>query len=529
MWKIKWLASVINRKLMLSFFIIFSIYIVCDTGILILPMMYAQILNTVELTRQFPRTQFLSLVCLTILFLSVRLFATFLNSLQKLSIHKNISLYAIDRLFGLSPSELSEKGTGYYTTLILKRSEEISSLFDIKSMTGIINLLRLVVITVIIFYIDRIVGFLSIVLVFISVYIYRYGNKRFIEKYNPLVKKRMQYFSDVEDSFSNRDEIILLNAVSYEEKRKYSFTEILKKVTTEALSLNFAYFFIKLDFVRIFYELFVFAWSLRMVYRGVYPIGTGIVLISYASMMGKPIAYLNSVLSGIQRGLNAIDIVSEIDRKNTEKDIQLRHITEISFKNVSYEIKGKRILTDLSFKIYKGEKVRIYGPSGKGKSTVVSLILKDVLPSSGEITINRININFISKEWLHKYITVLSQDSELFPGTIEENIRLNQENRLGISLKEILRMVKIKFPLDYRIEEDLSNLSRGEKERILLARFLYHSSEFVILDEPLGGVDKDTKGEILLNLRKFLVNKTVIIITHNKETGNLLADRRIYI
>lgn len=529
MTNIKWVFRSINKTLLISFFAVFSVYLLSETGLLILPLLYGQILNTVESTRTFPLHLFMMLLGFTVLLLTLRSYTGFINSRQQAKIHEDLCLVAIKKIFNLPPSNVAEKGSKYYTDTVLERTREVSTLFDIKAMTGIINLIKLFVITVIIFFIDKIVGVVSVVLILVSIYIYKYGNEYFMKHNKELKKKKMEYLSNVEDTINNKEEIHVLNAFSCELKRNSIFTEELKKMASKIFVRDFIHFFIELDFVRIFYELFVFAWGLYQAYIGSYQIGTGIVLIGYSTMITGPIVYLNSILLNIKNSLNAVDILKELEVKEEGVIVPEGEIEEIIFDKVNYTVNGRDIFKDFSFSIKKGEKIAILGPSGKGKSTLVSLILKDVKPTSGKILINGKDINFISKDWLYQQIAVLSQNSTLFPATIEENIKLGEDFYRREELEGILRKVKLPFDLDYTIEENASNVSQGEKERVLLARLIAHNKNFVILDEPLEGVDIETKKEIISFLKEYLKDRTVLVITHRDEIAQSLCEREMMV
>jgi ABC-type transport system involved in cytochrome bd biosynthesis fused ATPase/permease subunit len=124
---------------------------------------------------------------------------------------------------------------------------------------------------------------------------------------------------------------------------------------------------------------------------------------------------------------------------------------------------------------------------------------------------------------------VLSQNSTLFPATIEENIKLGEDFYRREELEGILRKVKLPFDLDYTIEENASNVSQGEKERVLLARLIAHNKNFVILDEPLEGVDIETKKEIISFLKEYLKDRTVLVITHRDEIAQSLCEREMMV
>jgi ABC-type multidrug transport system fused ATPase/permease subunit len=139
-----------------------------EIGLLFLPLLYGEILNIVEGTRTFPKGYFITLLFLTIILLFLRSFSGYFNGKIKVDIHENISLESIKKIFKIPPVKLAEKGSKYYTDIILERSSEAADIFDFNSMTGFLNLIKLIVITGIILFLDITIFFVSIILVLLS-------------------------------------------------------------------------------------------------------------------------------------------------------------------------------------------------------------------------------------------------------------------------------------------------------------------------------------------------------------------------
>ncbi len=531
MGRVKYIVGILGKYNLIRFFLVFGLYFSADIGLLVLPVLYGQILNITEQTKTFPAHKFLLYLILTVLLFSVRALARFLNNLLKIDFFKEISISALKNLLFVRFDNIARKGREYYSDIVLNKSLDVSSLFDIDSMSGFINLLRLVVITTVIFFMDKVVWLSSLMLIFVSTYIYRYGTEYFMKGYSEVVEKNKTYLSNVDDVIKNREEIIAFDSIKTEIRRNNLLTEMLRQMRSVLLSRDFVHFFIELDFTRVFYELFVFAWSLHSVYIGRYPIGTGLVLIGYGSMMAEPIAYLNSILSGIKKDMNSLEILESLGENkpnSSEESIDTgEKIKRISFENVGFSVGKRKIFDNLSFDIIKGETVSLVGPSGCGKSIVVSLILKDKEKSNGHILINDKPIEDVPKKWILDNISVLSQNSTLFPGTVKENITLGNDSLNDIDLKKILKSARVLLPLDYLININADNVSQGEKARILLARVIATNKDFVILDEPLEGVDEKTKNEILIFLKKYLKNKTCLLITHKQEIAEFLSDKTV--
>lgn len=194
---------------------------------------------------------------------------------------------------------------------------------------------------------------------------------------------------------------------------------------------------------------------------------------------------------------------------------------------------GTSALSDISLSIDKGEFVFIVGPSGSGKTTLLRLLIRDMTPTRGIITLNNVDIGKLSNKkvpQLRKQIGVVFQDLKmLMDRTIYENILLPLE-MAGMDHKEAEEKVH-KILTQVGIEEHMEKfpiqLSGGELQRAAIARALVFSPEILLADEPTGNLDNTTSWEIVKLLQD--INKlgtTVIMATHNLEVVNSL-DKRV--
>jgi len=197
-------------------------------------------------------------------------------------------------------------------------------------------------------------------------------------------------------------------------------------------------------------------------------------------------------------------------------------ITEIEFRNVSFKYpgtSGNDILADVDFKLKKGETVAILGSTGSGKTTLVSLIARYYDVCSGEILINGVNVKEYTLTSLRKKIGYVLQKSELFSGTIEENIKWGDENA---TLQEVCECAKIAQADDFIqgfnegydtiIGEKGASLSGGQKQRISIARSIMKKPEVLIFDDSTSALDLGTESRLHAALRENLSETTVIMI-----------------
>ena len=199
---------------------------------------------------------------------------------------------------------------------------------------------------------------------------------------------------------------------------------------------------------------------------------------------------------------------------------------DIEFKNISYSYNNyDYIIKDCSFKITNGSHVLLNGESGCGKSTICKLIYKNNTSNKGDIIIDNQNIKDLDNFIIRNNILYVSQNEELFTGTIKENIVAFRD----ISEAEFNKVCKLCY-VDKLIENkgmrydsliELGNsLSGGEVQRIILARGLLKKANIIILDEALSEVDSNLEDKIIKNIRKYYQDKTIIYISHKNQTNN---------
>lgn len=209
-------------------------------------------------------------------------------------------------------------------------------------------------------------------------------------------------------------------------------------------------------------------------------------------------------------------------------------ISMITFSEVSKSFSSTNAaLKNVTFAVDNNEFVFLVGPSGAGKTTILRLILADLLPDSGEISIDDWNItrkSFKEAHLLRRNIGMVFQDFKLLPYlNIYENISLGLEvqhvnhNYIKQEVEELLEIVGLKgYGLRFPKE-----LSAGEQQRVAIARALAGGRDIILADEPTGNLDPKTAWEIMKIFKKLEGEKTIIITTHNMDILHTLKKRTI--
>ncbi len=196
---------------------------------------------------------------------------------------------------------------------------------------------------------------------------------------------------------------------------------------------------------------------------------------------------------------------------------------EIAFDAVSHAYsEGRRpALHDLSFTLHEGETLGLVGPSGAGKSTIVWLILRFFDPQQGVIRLGGRNVRDVPLDELRERISVVTQDTYLFHGTVAENLRFGNPHATHARLEEAARdanahefINQLPNGYDTVVGERAVRLSGGQKQRIAIARALLKDAPILILDEALSSVDAENEALIQQALDRLMAGRTTLIIAH---------------
>jgi subfamily B ATP-binding cassette protein MsbA len=241
-----------------------------------------------------------------------------------------------------------------------------------------------------------------------------------------------------------------------------------------------------------------------------------------------PLKSLINVNVLLQSGLGAASRIFDfIDMKN---DIiggtkTVKKLDKVVFKKVNFKYPNsqKKVLSDISLSFKKNKKIALVGPSGSGKSSLLSLMIRLFDYQEGSIFINDQNIKNIQLKNLRDKFSLVSQDTVLFDGSIYENIKYNSKS----SSKDILNAVRLacvdeftdnlQEKLDTNIGENGIKLSGGQRQRIAIARAIAQKKEVILLDEPTSNLDLKTESELFKNLSQ-IQNITLIVVAHRLST-----------
>ncbi len=272
--------------------------------------------------------------------------------------------------------------------------------------------------------------------------------------------------------------------------------------------------------------------GVRRVMDGVLTPGDLLVFVSYMKDMYRPLRKLSKLTSRVakatacgERVLEILDIEPEI--KDSPGAIAAAPFRgEIAFDNVSFSYGDSDcVLRDINFAIEPGQTVALVGPSGTGKTTLVNLVLRFYDPAQGAVRIDGYDLREITLESLRNQISVIMHEPSMFGLSIRENIALGKPEATE---EEIIQATKIANAHDFIMNmedgydtivgEQGSTLSRGQKQRISLARAAVRDAPIIILDEPTTGLDVESEFLVVDSLTRMTEKRTCIVIAHHFST-----------
>jgi ABC-type multidrug transport system fused ATPase/permease subunit len=268
------------------------------------------------------------------------------------------------------------------------------------------------------------------------------------------------------------------------------------------------------------------------VQAGTMTLGDFLMYISFTFLLAMPVIELTSIGTQITEALAGLDRIREVmamsteDEQDTSRQPIPRIKGSIDFDNVEFEYdKDVPVLKGVSFHAEAGSTTALVGSSGSGKSTILSLVLNFIQPTSGKIRIDGLDLQSVRLRDYRKHLGVVLQDNFLFDGTILDNIRFSNPEANLHEIKSVCRIANAdefieKFPNGYEtiVGERGVKLSGGQRQRIAIARALLANPRILILDEATSSLDSESEALIQEGLNRLRQGRTTFVIAHRLST-----------
>jgi ATP-binding cassette subfamily B protein len=334
------------------------------------------------------------------------------------------------------------------------------------------------------------------------------------------------------DNLSGIREIKAFTREEDEEKRVHTGIDNYRKSLLKALKLM-ATFQPFVEFTSSIGTLIVIYFGGRLALQGTLPVADLVAFFLYLESFYSPVRNLSGAWESVQSSLAGADRVAGLLAEPREPQtvrgaapVTGRARGEFVFQNVSFEYTdGIPVLEDVSLQIPAKSVVALVGPTGVGKSTLVSLIPRFYDVTSGSITLDGRNLSDYTLDSLRQQISIVLQDVFLFYGTVRENLLFGRPNADEAEMIAAARVANahdfiadLPEGYDTLIGERGVKLSGGQKQRLSIARALLKDAPILILDEATSSVDTETEQLIQQALDRLMQGRTTIIIAHRLST-----------
>lgn len=295
------------------------------------------------------------------------------------------------------------------------------------------------------------------------------------------------------------------------------------------------------EVIAMFAQCGIYAVGLLMM-NGMFSLGTILAMTDYSARFWMPLMNISNVMTMLLNATAYLERIFELmdepvtvdDAENASEMPKIRG--NVRFENVTFSYEnGINILENLSFEVQSGQSIALVGPTGAGKSTIVSLISRFYNLNSGMIMIDGVDISEVTLKSLRSQMGIMLQDSFIFSGTILDNIRYG---RLDATLEECRAacgivgvdefIMSLRNGYDTMINERGGGLSQGQKQLLAFARTIVSNPKILVLDEATSSVDAKTERNLQNGINHLLKGRTSFIIAHRLSTIRS-CDRIMYV
>jgi ATP-binding cassette subfamily B protein len=444
----------------------------------------------------------------------------------------DVRKHIYEHLQALSLRYYEDKQTGQLMSRVINDTELFEQLISHAVPDVVVNLITLVGVSAVLLSLNWRLTLLSMIpipLVVISLQVYaRYVRPAFRERQKELGNLN----AILNDSLSGIREIKAFTREVEEMKRVNQGIDRYRVSLLGALKLM-ATFQPFIEFTSSLGMLVVIYFGGKLALTGVLSVADLVAFFLYLDIFYQPVRNLSNAWEQIQGSLAGADRVADLLEQQPEMQnwpgavsLEGRAAGNISFQNVDFEYAPEtRVLEEINLDIPAHQVIALVGPTGVGKSTLVSLIPRFYDVTSGSITLDGKDIRQFTLDSLRRQISFVLQDVFLFHGSVRENILFG---RPGATEQELITAAKIANAdgfisalsdrYDTLIGERGVKLSGGQKQRLSIARAVLKDAPILILDEATSSVDTETELLIQQALERLMVGRTVIIIAHRLST-----------
>ncbi|HEO3684989.1 TPA: ABC transporter ATP-binding protein [Streptococcus agalactiae] len=341
-----------------------------------------------------------------------------------------------------------------------------------------------------------------------------------ISKQRGYITKLDAYSDYLIDTISNLTGIKLNNLQKTFKGNYKNKLQNLKDASMSNLKINMTVTSLQYFITIILSSLILFI-SAKLIILGNLTLGNIVAFSSYMEKLNssiKKIGDLNLSFNEVNVDLERYKKIMDHGSEKKTDGKKLSKVTSLKFKNVSFKYDDEYILKDFSFEISKPGLYAIVGENGSGKTTIFNLISKLYTNYEGEILINGNEINDYKDEDLRNEVLFLESKSFILRDNLTSNITLLEKNKVDeLYLEKTIQFLELEGIEKYSTKNLKDNLSKGEQQKVQLARMMIGRYSLILLDEVLSGLDQEMKKKVISKIKEKSKNKIIVIVSHDNE------------
>ena len=442
-----------------------------------------------------------------------------------------LTLTIYDKLQSMSMGYFQDKQTGELMSRMVNDTRQIELLVAHAIPDLASNLLVVAAVAVMLFVINPTLALLTLIPVPFVLAVSTLFSKKVAPMFQRNQRVLGRFNGILQDKLSGMREI---QAFAQEEAEHAKLAEECKLYTRVNVRANFAaaLYHPGVEFLTAMGTVIVVGLGGWMASKGSMSVSDVVGFVMYLSLFYQPLAVLARLVEDVQTAYaSAVRVFDILDADSQVQEApdarELTHCNgEIAFQNVSFRYNEEEpVLDHVSFTAHPGEMVAIVGPTGVGKTTILSLLERFYDPQEGQVLLDGNDVRTLTYKSLRGQISMVLQDTFLFDATIAENIAYGMP---GATLEEIQSAARAAhadgfieaMPEGYqtRVGERGARLSGGQKQRIAIARAVLRNTPVLVLDEATSAVDTETEREIQAAIQQLAGTRTILVIAHRLST-----------